>query len=39
MLGPFPRIPISGILENIQLLCALCDSAVIVSIFLQTEHF
>ncbi|CAB5133999.1 hypothetical protein D3OALGA1CA_3488 [Olavius algarvensis associated proteobacterium Delta 3] len=36
--GPFPRIPLSGILGNIPFLCALCDSAVIVSIFLQTEH-
>ncbi|CAB5085139.1 hypothetical protein D3OALGA1CA_526 [Olavius algarvensis associated proteobacterium Delta 3] len=36
--GPFPRIPLSGILGKIQFLCALCDSAVVVSICLQTEH-
>jgi len=33
----FPRIPLSGILGKIQLLCALCDSAVSFSVFLQTE--
>jgi len=38
LLGPFPRIPLSGILGKIQSLCVLCDSAVIISIFLQTEH-
>ncbi|CAB5079144.1 hypothetical protein D3OALGA1CA_4315 [Olavius algarvensis associated proteobacterium Delta 3] len=38
LLRPFPRIPLSGILGKIQFLCALCDSAVIFSIFLQTER-
>jgi len=38
LLELFPRIYLSGILGKIQFLCALCDSAVIVSIFLQTEH-
>jgi len=33
-----PRIPLSGILGKIQFLCALCDSAVIFSVFLQTEY-
>ncbi|CAB5114990.1 hypothetical protein D3OALGA1CA_2206 [Olavius algarvensis associated proteobacterium Delta 3] len=38
LLEPFPRIPLSGILGKIHFLCDLCDFAVIVSIFLQTEH-
>ncbi|CAB5147082.1 hypothetical protein D3OALGB2SA_4571 [Olavius algarvensis associated proteobacterium Delta 3] len=38
LLGPFPGIPLSGILGKIQFLCVLCDSAVIVSLCLQTEH-
>jgi len=38
LLGLIARIPLSGIRGNIQFLCVLCDSVVIVSIFLQTEH-
>ncbi|CAB5125318.1 hypothetical protein D3OALGB2SA_3248 [Olavius algarvensis associated proteobacterium Delta 3] len=38
LLGLIARIPLSGIRGNIQFLCVLCDSAVIVSICLQTEH-
>ncbi|CAB5121227.1 hypothetical protein D3OALGA1CA_2610 [Olavius algarvensis associated proteobacterium Delta 3] len=36
--GVLSQKPLSGILGNIPFLCALCDSAVIVSICLQTEH-
>ncbi|CAB5170159.1 hypothetical protein D3OALGA1CA_5683 [Olavius algarvensis associated proteobacterium Delta 3] len=38
LLGLIARIPLSGIRGKIQFLCVLCDSAVIVSICLQTEH-